>query len=434
MYYHDFLWRPRRGLPAKLLALCLSIIGLLPGGAQADTQALTLADAVRLSLKQNPMLEVFSLRLEGLEGQRLTADQAPALETAFEAENVLGSGNYGDLDGAEYTLSLSSVIELGDKRVARTQAVSGRYTLVDAERKAEALSLIGEVTRTFISTLALQEKQRLASDAVSLAKDTLEVVTRRAERGATPQAEVLRARAQMKETLLDQQRLQAALDSSLMAMSALLGMPNVDFRRLNGNLFAFTNPANFSALFKRASDSPNIQVFASEQRLRDAELALVRSQSRSDLRWQIGARYFEESGDSALVAGVSVPLFSKSRNQGQIRAAQAARNEVSLRRDSALLMLRARLYEAYQLHVQAVGAATTMQKQVIPDLERALELTRDAYEQGRYSYIEWQSAQRDLLASQRNLVDAATSALLNQALIEQLTGESLAAAAVDSSR
>ena len=120
--------------------------------------------------------------------------------------------------------------------------------------------------------------------------------------------------------------------------------------------------------------------------LRDAELALVRSQSRSDLRWQIGARYFEESGDSALVAGVSVPLFSKSRNQGQIRAAQAARNEVSLRRDSALLMLRARLYEAYQLHVQAVGAATTMQKQVIPDLERALELTRDAYEQGRYSY------------------------------------------------
>ena len=131
--------------------------------------------------------------------------------------------------------------------------------------------------------------------------------------------------------------------------------------------------------------------------------------------------------------GHSVPLFSDSRNQGRIQAAQAAREAVSLRRDGALLKLRARLYEAYQLHVQAVDAATTMQSEVIPDLERALGLTRDAYEQGRYSYIEWQSAQRELLTGQRNLVDAATRALLNQALIEQLTGESLVSSATGSS-
>lgn len=433
MRYYKFLWRPCRGLPAKLLVLCLSVLGLPPGTAQADMSTLTLVDAVARSLKQNPSLEVFSMRLQGLDGQRLAADQNPALELGFEAENVLGSGNYRNLDGAEYTLSLSSVIELGDKRTARNQAVSGRYGLVDAERRAEALSLIGDITRTFISTLALQEKQRLAKEAVNLAKDTLDIVTQRAERGATPQAEVLRARAQMKEISLDQERLQAALDSSLMAMAALLGMESTDFNRLSGDLFAFTAPANFSALFERASNSPDIQVFASEQRMRDAELALVRSQSRSDLRWQIGARYFEESGDSALVAGVSVPLFSDSRNQGRIQAAQAAREAVSLRRDGALLKLRARLYEAYQLHVQAVDAATTMQSEVIPDLERALGLTRDAYEQGRYSYIEWQSAQRDLLTGQRNLVDAATRALLNQALIEQLTGESLVSSATGSS-
>jgi len=68
-----------------------------------------------------------------------------------------------------------------------------------------------------------------------------------------------------------------------------------------------------------------------------------------------------------------------------------------------------------------------MQARELPDRREALELTRTAYEQGRYGYVEWVTAQQELLAARRNRVDAATTALLNQALIEQLTGQSLAA-------
>lgn len=427
MYHHNFLWLPRRGLHAVVLALGLIFSCPTAVFAEATTQTLTLPQAASQALAQNPALQVFTPRLTSLEGKRVTADQNPALELGFEAENVLGSGELNGLDGAEYTLSLSSVVELGGKRQARTLVASGRYALVESERRAEALSLLGDVTRSFITALALQEKQQLAEDAVKLAESSHNIVSQRADRGATPQAEVLRARAQLTQSQLEWDRLRAAHDSSLMALAAALGKETADFSRLQGNLFAFSVADSFADLFERARDNPDIRVFASEERLRDAELALARSQSRSDVRWQVGTRYMEESGDSALVASVTVPLFSGRRNRGEVQAAEAARTEVGLRQESALLALRARLYEAYHLYRQAVTTVNAMQARVLPDLREALDLTRSAYEKGRYSYVEWQLAQRELLAAQRDLVDAATTALLNQALIEQLTGQSLAA-------
>ena len=425
MYEHDFSWR----LPGwcHLIALTLGLAFIEPVLAAEGRQALTLEIAVSRALEQNPKLRVYAPRLRGLEGQRLTADQSPAYTLGFEAENILGSGALSGTDAAEYTVSLSSVIELGGKREARTRVVSGAYGKMEAERRAQTLSLLGQVTRQFISTLALQERVRLAGEAVELAESTYDLVSRRAGQGAAPQAEVLRARAQLRQSRLEQNRLTAAYDSRRQSLATLLGEETADFKMLEGDLFAFTGSENFPDLFQRARENPAILIYASEERLREAQLELARSQSQSDIRWQVGARHLEAIGDSALVAGVSIPLFSGRRNRGEVQAATAARDEVGYRRESALLDLRSRLYEAYRLHQQGVAAADAMENQILPDLREALALTRDAYEQGRYSYIEWQAAQRELLSAQRDRADAATTALLNQSVIEQLTAQPLAA-------
>ena len=68
----------------------------------------------------------------------------------------------------------------------------------EAERRAETLDVLGQVAQRFVATLALQEKLELAADAVALTEATHEIVTRRADRGAAPQAEVMRARAALR--------------------------------------------------------------------------------------------------------------------------------------------------------------------------------------------------------------------------------------------
>ncbi|WP_299127445.1 TolC family protein, partial [uncultured Alcanivorax sp.] len=94
--------------------------------------------------------------------------------------------------------------------------------------------------------------------------------------------------------------------------------------------------------------------------------------------------------------------------------------------EDTLLRLHSRLFEAYRQRQQNIEAVEQIRGQVLPDLSDALSQTREAYEKGRYSYVEWTAAQRELLSARQALVDAATTALLNQSLIEQLTAQPLA--------
>lgn len=419
---------------AYIYSLFLFVLVLNVAPAHAGAPTLTLANALARTMAQNPDLRVFDFRLQGLEGQRLTADQAPAYEAGLEVENVLGSGDLRGVDGAEYTLSLSSVIELGGKRRARTGVVSSRYELVEAERESETLDLLGQVTQRYVATLALQEKLDLAVQAVELSEATLSTVTRRAEQGAAPDAEVLRAKAALAQSRIAHTALQTEYEKRKMALVSLWGNTRVDFQRLQGDLFQFGSSERFDVLYQQASESPLIQVYASEQRMREAELQLARSQSESDIRWQLGARRFEETGDTALVAGISMPLFAGRRNRGEVQAAMAARDEVEYRQQSALLQLHSLLFEAYQTRQQSIDAVEQLRSSVLPDLAKALDLTRQAYERGRYSYVEWTAAQRELLSARQALVEAAATALLNQALIEQLTAQPMATGNATSTR
>ena len=69
-----------------------------------------------------------------------------------------------------------------------------------------------------------------------------------------------------------------------------------------------------------------------------------------------------------------------------------------------------------------------MQNDVLPVLTHALKLTREAYDNGRYRYQDYLAAQEQLLDAKYARINAAVNVLQAQALIEQLTGETLQAA------
>ncbi|MBI58744.1 MAG: transporter, partial [Spongiibacter sp.] len=94
-----------RAIPRQFFntLLCLLVLTLAGTVAYAEQVPLTLANALSRTVAQNPTLQVFDFRLQGLEGRRFTADQNPALEAGLEVENFLGSDNLRGVDGAEYT-------------------------------------------------------------------------------------------------------------------------------------------------------------------------------------------------------------------------------------------------------------------------------------------------------------------------------------------
>lgn len=428
MNHFGFTARPTLSCARSLLGLFLVLFFLSAAAfGQSQTRELSLDDAVLKALQHNPRLQVFDVRMRGLRALEQTATLRPAYEIEVEVENVAGSGEFQGVDAAEQTLALSSIIELGGKRAARMAQASARTRMAAAEREAQALDLLGEVTETFVATLAAQQRLSLAEDALALARTTLQTVEQRAQAGAAPDAEVLRAQAALGQSKIALSRLQQLLETQKTKLATLWGATEADFGELQGDLFQFPPADDFESLFAKAKDSAALAVFASEARLKEAELRLARSRASTDIGWSLGVRRVEETGDSGLIAGVSIPLFSGRRGRGEILAAEAEREQVEFRREAALLELHAQLYEAYQHRQQNIEAATTLQNEVIPTLDRALRETREAYERGRYSYLDLIAAQRELLDARHSVIEAAAAALEYGALIEQLTAEPLSA-------
>jgi cobalt-zinc-cadmium efflux system outer membrane protein len=403
------------------------VVLLPPHAIAADTRttAMTLPSAVQLALSHNPELQVFRFRQQALRGLAKTASLSPQFTVGAEAENLGGSGDFNGVDGAEFTLALSSVIELGGKREARVAAVNAQRAVIEAERQARALDLMGEVTRRFVETVADQSRLDLAVKSRSLAEDTVQAVERRTRSGAAPEAELLRAKAQWAQAKLAVHEAQGRLQVSAVSLAVLWGDTEPDFVRVDGDLLSLGVAGDFTALFQRANENPAMAIFTSEQRVREAELQLAKTQASTDIDWSVGVRQFQDTDDTALVAGVRVPLNTTGRNAGALESALAARDEVSAQREAALLNLRASLFDAWQQRRQGIETAQSLREDVIPALTQALQLTQTAYESGRYGYQEWVAARQELLAAQYNLIAAAASSLQSGATIEQLTAEPL---------
>ncbi|WP_418357899.1 MULTISPECIES: TolC family protein [Shewanella] len=394
--------------------------------ASSADQAISLSTAMQRSLSQNPSLKFFPYRIDALKGQMEAAKLSPAYELGFDTDNIGGTGNYNGISGAEFTIALSSVFEMDNKRLARIGTVSSELSLLEASRQVESLALLGDVTRRYVDVLAAQEQVVLAQEATQLSIDTLDIVKKRAAAGATPDAEVKRALAALEQARLSLFAEQQRLSYLKVSLSSLWGSSSPDFENVEGNLFQFGEDISFEQLFERVKLNPAIEIFASEARLKDAEIRVAKTQSKSDISWSVGVRRTQDTNDTALVAGFSMPLFSGSRNQGAISTAIAEKNQVFVKRDVMLLDMHNQLFRAFYNRKQAILVVNSLRSTIIPSLEQALIETQDAYQRGRYGYLDYVSSRQELLSARRTLIEAAASALTYGAEIEQLTSEPLA--------
>ncbi len=409
------------------VSACLSV--WLLSGNVVVAEELTLATATKKTLTQNPLLNVYKLQDEAVQARRETAALRPAFDVGVEVENVAGANAAQGFDEADITVSLSSVIELGSKRSARIAVMDSKSGMLRIELQAKALDVLGAMTSQFVSTLALKEQQTLAQQALVLANRTTTVVKERVNAGVAPDAELLRAKALESQTRISAERIDRQLDIAFVGLSTYWGgreqLQDELTYDVAGDLFNFGEEREFTELWELVAASPVVRIFASQERLRDAELLLAESKNRQDIRWSVGIRRLEGLNDNALVGSLEFPLNSGRRNRGEVAAVRVERAEVGVRREQALNQLYARLYDAYATRSQSIKAINALANETIPDLTKALEETHSAFETGLYSYLELIAAQRALIEAKQTYIATAANALQAAVIIEQLTGISL---------
>jgi cobalt-zinc-cadmium efflux system outer membrane protein len=415
-----------RALVAAHLAVAAVTVSTAALAQPAETgEPLTLRAAVERTLARNPELAGFGYRLRAQSARAEAAYLRPPLELRGDIEDFLGSGAKSGLDAAEATFSIARVIELGDKRDYRKAAADAALTLIEAGRAAAELDVLAELTRRFIHVARDQEQLRVTMRATELARETEISTEARVAAARAPEVELRRARVTLARAEIDQEHAEHELLAARRALAAMWGDRVDTFGRIETDLFTLPAVDSFEALEARLAGNPDYLLFVSEARLRDAEIRLAEAHARSDLVVSGGIRHLRETSDQALVFGISMPLGRAARAQNSRAEAEALRELNDVESEAHGVRVSAELFGIYQELRHANTEAGILRASVLPEMEAALAATRVAFEQGRYSFLEWVDAQRALIEVERALIEASANAHLFLAEIERLTGEPL---------
>ena len=338
-----------------------------------------------------------------------------------ELENVAGSGDFSGLDNAELTLSFASIIELGDQRESRLGVVTARQQQLATQQRVAVLDLVAAVNYRFIALIAAQEQLQLQAQAQQLAQSLVTSLSKRVQAGRAPQEELLRARAAQAKAALDVSRARQQAQLEALKLSAYWADSTPDFTLAQGDLYALTNSASLAEWQARLAQNPDLLLLADESRLRAAELRKTQAEGQMTLGWSAGVRQLQMTDDTALVAGITIPLASGKRASGAISKARAEQDAATFAADSAKVQLEARLNQVYSTHQLALVELSSLRDQILPLLQDAHRATATAFDQGRYSSLELALAQRELLEARAALINAALRAHETRIELERLT-------------
>jgi len=386
---------------------------------------MTLQSAIQRTLTNSPELHEFTYKQEAIEGEIKTASLKPALNAGIEVENFLGTGEVSGIKGSELTLTLSSVIELGNKLNSRKAFAKAQSTFVEAQKQVHTLDVLAEVTRRYIDVLAQQALIDAQQEAETLARYTYQAVTKRVDAGASPVFEQQRAEAALARARLDVVTAQQTKQAMINSLAIMWGEQYPTFTDVAGDLFALQSSPSLTVLFNTLLGSPNLDVYTQEARLQASQVRLTQAANQSDLSWTAGIRRMNGIDETAFIAGVSMPLFAGERNIGEYQKQRAIQAQLEQQKESATQSLYHQLNMALMVRNNALLNVQTLQNSIIPPLVQALELVEQAYIDGRFSYLEWVSTRHELLNAKQALIHSAKQAHQRGADIESLTAQPL---------
>jgi cobalt-zinc-cadmium efflux system outer membrane protein len=384
-----------------------------------------LREALALALLHNPRLAAASWDLRIAEARTLQAGLRPNPELELEVEEFAGSGPRRGFVGAETTIRLSQLVELGGKRAARSRLAEAEQKLAGWDHEAERLAVLTETTIGFIDLLVAQEQRRLAEESVRLSEETFAVVAERVGAGKVSQLEGTRASVQRAGSRIALARAEGALQTARRRLAAAWGSTAPRFTRAAGTLERVSVPPPLEAIEALLERNPEVARRAAEMESRLAALALERAARLPDLTVSAGARRFAETDDHAFTVGLGLALPLFDRNQGAVLEARhrQARQESGER--AAEVRVATALAESHSALAVARAEAVGLREEVVPAAGRAFAAAREGYRQGKFGYLEVLDAQRTLNEANAGLLDALARYHRAVAVVESLVGTPL---------
>ncbi|MXZ12955.1 MAG: TolC family protein [Candidatus Dadabacteria bacterium] len=381
---------------------------------------LTLSDAIQNALDYSPRIKSAAAEVEAAKGAENQAGYLPNPQIVFEAGNLAGSGEFGGMDSAEFTYSLTQTVEIGGKRLARMNAAKAAREASGTALIAERLNIERDVRIAYFNALARDEAVKLAVEQEQLAKDVLGTVSKQVQTAEEPEIQLSKAEVTYTTSIVTREREEHELKIAKKKLARLLGAFTLDSSLNHAHFFELKAPDPIENYRVNLARIPDMRQFSYIKTQKKSLLDLERARAIPDPGFSLGVRDFKDSGDQAFVLSVSLPIPVFNRNRGNIARARAEVRQATSDAWQAGLILEQQLAESWEQWRTYYSEAQRLRTELLPSAEKAFKLARVGFAEGKFSYHEVLDAQRTLFGARSQYYDSLRRYHAARANVERL--------------
>lgn len=362
----------------------------------AESQKLTLAQVVNVSLKNNGDLVSFRDEKGIRDAGKVRSGLLPNPTLDFEAGTGALTGSPVENNLA---FGVSQEFFLAGKRgkrlaIAEQELEMYRWQLADRERVIR-----GEVKSAFYEVVLAEQRITLADRAIVLNRQLLDVTKDRLTAGDIPELEMNLVKVELARSEGARIEVEKALNQNQAKLWTLMGLPLGEYPSVVG---AFETEI---AVTKKLVDlkllangkRPDLRALEAEKFRGEADITLAKADSIPNLTAGLAFRRDTtsmeiggiEGKDTAYTIGLklSMPIPVFDRNQASVQEAKAKKSSTESRLTAATRNAEREVETAYASFLNAEKVLSLYKSDIIPQLEENLKLTQEAYRLGEVGIL-----------------------------------------------
>lgn len=325
----------------------------------------------------------------------------------------LNGGSYDS--SASAGLSVGYEVDLFGANRALRAATEADHESQRQTFRALALTVQADTVATYVELLAARAQLEVAGESLDAQERVLQLVQTRYDQGAVSGFDLTRQRSAVASARASIPALEESVARLRNALAILLGRPPEGFAPAEADLFSLL-PPSFAAglpsdlLLRR----PDLLGAEADLRAADADISAARAAffPRLDLTAALsGIDLTGGAGIAAsLVAGLTAPIFSAGRLEGQLEGSEARHAELVATYRQRILSALGEVENAL-LAADSAGRREALYLTAADEARQALETAELRYSTGTADLLSVLDAQQSLLSANASLVAARQSRL-----------------------
>ncbi|MEH3047401.1 TolC family protein [Sphingomonas adhaesiva] len=385
----------------------------------ASGAPLTLDQAVVAAGGAAPAADAATAALAAAQAARDVAALRPNPQFQAQVENIAGSGAYAGLRSAETTVGVSIPIELGGKRGARVAAADAALARTRLHRAIADADIRQQVTALFVEAAAATRRAAIAGDQARIAGDAARAAQARVQAGRASPLEQQRAEVVRLDAEAQVERSRRLAQTAAQNLSRRIGR---DATVLDPRWLDTVPPATAGPPLPAAVEGTLALAAAdADLAVADAGVRLARSQRVPDLAISPALRRLSQTGDTAAVISLSLPIPVFDTGRRAVAQATAERTRVEAQRRATRLDVEQAIADAQAEADNAAVTARTASGPALAAAQEAARIARIGYREGKFAQLELLDAERTLADTRLAAIDALAAYRLARARLERLT-------------